>query len=411
MSTSDSSTFTNQSDKLSQPPKLRQANDSAEPGRPEPSFELNLDSFEAFMQFVKQHEEKEDNWYSQCSSTSQASRSHLPPTYRESDVAALGMNHLGGQSSCQKTTNQSTSYPLAHGCTSRGDHLKPPMSTPCEPEPDLHMQLRSSSPLDPHEAVSTPPVATAETTPIHTDAAALPMKSMVVDNNTSLEGSEEKQIKNIEEALHCFWLVSEHRMSQMQQDIAGLRAGLDSANLQQETINAKLEQTLALHDRSFHQATRAAETSIIALYGIKALDRSISKAHEEIKRKIDEVQTRLKDGLETLIELAPKTRKPQARKGAVETTVEPKASKRPKPPSKKRTSSAASNETQDVQDDLNFVTLQPFDLPPTIASTERSEISPPSPHFSHASMEQERHFLQLPRQEKKIRLCHDQPQP
>ncbi|KAJ1026274.1 hypothetical protein NDA16_002361 [Ustilago loliicola] len=173
---------------------------------------------------------------------------------------------------------------------------------------------------------------------------------------------EDDPLKKIEESIHCFWLVSENRMKQMQDELTNMASRVKASESEQKQISSHMSQVVPLQVQITEKAIRAAEERKLIFSRIKALEESTETWQNEFKKMLQEMQTEFRAGMETMLELAPKGRKPPAQKPTAETAAAASApapvpaggaksnNKRASPQSKKAAADAKKTKTQ-IKDD------------------------------------------------------------
>ncbi|GAC97869.1 hypothetical protein PHSY_005457 [Pseudozyma hubeiensis SY62] len=158
---------------------------------------------------------------------------------------------------------------------------------------------------------------------------------------------ESGRIKDIQESIHCFWLVSENRMARIQDDLNDVSTRLKTSFEEQRRIVSQIEQILPLQVQIAQKVVRAAEDRKLIFGRIKSLEESSAASQKNFQSTLEAMQAELRGGIESLQEIVTKPKRltppkpksdapvPTASTTATTTTSSTKSTKRPSPPRKK----------------------------------------------------------------------------
>lgn len=162
--------------------------------------------------------------------------------------------------------------------------------------------------------------------------------------------TETDLLKKVYDTTQCFWLVSENRMTVMQEELKVIKTRIDESGSELDSISSQVSQVLPLQIEITQKVVGAAEERRIIFARLKSLEESASMWQQEFKASLEAMRADFRAGMELMLELAPKARKPQIQK-SMEDTVVSKGNKRPSTPSKKATApKAKKGKTQEVID-------------------------------------------------------------
>ncbi|GAK67236.1 uncharacterized protein PAN0_017c5463 [Moesziomyces antarcticus] len=123
-------------------------------------------------------------------------------------------------------------------------------------------------------------------------------------------------LKNIEAAIQSFWLVSENRMQQMHEELRSVSVLVNSSHFGQEQTRRHVAEILALQVQITEKTVRAADERKFIFGRIKTLEEKMTTQHTQVQEALDLMRKELKEGLESIVELTQKGRKPPAAKSA-----------------------------------------------------------------------------------------------
>lgn len=158
---------------------------------------------------------------------------------------------------------------------------------------------------------------------------------------------ESSRLKDIQESIHCFWLVSENRTTQIQDDLTKMSTLLKGALEEQDKLNSQMRQVLPLQVEITQKVVRAAEDRKVIFGRLKSMQETSTAWQAELKHMLETMQTEVRAGMETMQASIAKSRKapqPRARSGTTgtaasvsvsSTTSSNKSGKRASPPRKK----------------------------------------------------------------------------
>ncbi|KAJ9476026.1 hypothetical protein PHBOTO_006107 [Pseudozyma hubeiensis] len=158
---------------------------------------------------------------------------------------------------------------------------------------------------------------------------------------------EAGRIKDTQESIHCFWLVSENRMARIQDDLNDVSTRLKTSFEEQRRIVSQIEQILPLQVQIAQKVVRAAEDRKLIFGRIKSLEESSAASQRDFQSTLEAMQAELRGSIETMQELVTKPKRPTPPKQKSDapvatasvttttTTSSNKSTKRPSPPRKK----------------------------------------------------------------------------
>lgn len=152
------------------------------------------------------------------------------------------------------------------------------------------------------------------------NGSSTPRPATSVGGNSS-SGSDSSRLKDIQESIHCFWLVSENRMSEIQHELSHVSTRLKDSLEVQERIDKQASQILPLQVEITQKVVRAADDRKVILGRIKLLEDSFVAWQNEVSTMLEAMQDEFRAGLETMQELATKSKKPSAPRAKAEPTV------------------------------------------------------------------------------------------
>ncbi|TKY88016.1 hypothetical protein EX895_003112 [Sporisorium graminicola] len=122
--------------------------------------------------------------------------------------------------------------------------------------------------------------------------------------------NESSRLRDIEESINCFWLVSELRMSQVQDELKDISARVGSGLVEKEQMSEQMAQVLPLQVEIAQKVVRAAEDRRVIYGRIKLLEEASAAWQKELKTMLEAMQAEFRAGMELVHEFAAKGRKP-----------------------------------------------------------------------------------------------------
>ncbi|SPC62050.1 uncharacterized protein UHOD_08203 [Ustilago sp. UG-2017b] len=263
-------------------------------------------SFDIYPLQLKQEESDSGSYNPTPLDTSIAALwTHLPPSYRSTEAFSSGSDSsyypsqtVSSQSSSSTLpSNVPTSEPTPNAAETILD-IWQPASAPCQP---AHLQY---TPGFPNSFTHMP------------SPSVKPVRTM--EDRQSMQRDDEP-LKKIEESIHCFWLVSENRMKQMQDELTGMATRLKASESEQNKISENMAQVMPLQVQMTEKAIQAVDERKLIFSRIKALEQSTETWQKEMNKTLQEMQSEFRAGIETMLELAPKGRKAPIPKPLAET--------------------------------------------------------------------------------------------
>lgn len=313
--------------------------------------------------------------------------SHFPPSYRSVEYTnGSNSSYVPSQSSSHTISSQSSSSTAP----STAPATEP---TPTVPYTFLDLWQPSNATAQPARLQYTPgfPDSFTEMHPGSDDPIPITVKPVRSTEVARSREGDEDSLKKIEESIHCFWLVSENRMKQMQDELTSMASRLKASESEQKQISSHMAQVVPLQVQITEKAIRAAEERKLIFSRIKALEESTETWQNDFKKMLQEMQFELRASIETMLESAPKGRKPPAQKSATEASASTAASasapasaagtkgnnKRASPQSKKTAANAKKTKTQSKDDnEEKAATQQSIGTPPELTLPKEEDKTP-----------------------------------
>ncbi|KAJ1036247.1 hypothetical protein NDA18_000112 [Ustilago nuda] len=301
-------------------------------------------SFDIYPLQLKQEESDSGSYNATPLDTSIAALSrHLPPSYRSTEAFSSGSDSsYSSYYPSQTVSSQSSSSTLPSTVpTSEATRnvaetivdIWQPASAPCQP---AHLEYTPGFPnsFTPGFPNSFTPMPSPSVKPVRT-----------MEVRQSMQRDHEP-LNKIEESIHCFWLVSENRMKQMQDELTGIATRLKASESEQNKMSENMAQVMPLQVQMTEKAIEAVNERKLIFSRIKALEQSTETWQKEMNKTLQEMHSEFRAGIETMLELAPKGRKapipkPLAEAASTASTSAPAAgaaktnNKRASPQSKK----------------------------------------------------------------------------
>ncbi|CDS81969.1 uncharacterized protein SPSC_00151 [Sporisorium scitamineum] len=245
---------------------------------------------------------------------------HCPPSYRALDMSIPSKGHSPNQAAIRASKQHSSSpssdarlpldwnwlqNPVNMPIPSRCDADKARLLQQQYPMSNVHTseRLRTSSQSD----VALPSSSTAD---IHASLSSTSSASSGRGQGPEARNSEANLLKELGDVIHCFWLVSEYRMSQVQDELNDVSARVKGAVLEQDQISAHMSQILPLQVEIIQKLVRAAEDRELIYGRIKSLEESSAAWQRGLKSMLEAMQSEFRAGMEVVHELAAKSKKP-----------------------------------------------------------------------------------------------------
>lgn len=265
-------------------------------------------SFDIYPLQLKQEESDSGSYNATPLDTSIAALwRHLPPSYRSTEAFSSGSD-----------SSYSSYYPSQTVSSQSASSTLPSTVPTSEPTPNaaetiLDIWQPASAPCQPAHLESTPGFPNSFT-PMPSPSVK-PVRTMEVRQSMQ---RDHEPLKKIEESIHCFWLVSENRMKQMQDELTGIATRLKASESEQNKISENMAQVMPLQVQMTEKAIEAVNERKLIFSRIKALEQSSETWQKEMNKTLQEMQSEFRAGIETMLELAPKGRKAPIRKPLAE---------------------------------------------------------------------------------------------
>ncbi|SAM85624.1 uncharacterized protein UBRO_08203 [Ustilago bromivora] len=253
-------------------------------------------SFDIYPLQLKQEESDSGSYNSTPLDTSIAALwTHLPPSYRSTEAFSSGSDSSYYPSQTVSSQSSSSTLPST---------VPTSEPTPNAAETILDIWQPASAPCQPAHLQYTPGFPNSFT---HMPSPSVkPVRTM--EDRQSMQRDDEP-LKKIEESIHCFWLVSENRMKQMQDELTGMATRLKASESEQNKISENMAQVMPLQVQMTEKAIQAVDERKLIFSRIKALEQSTETWQKEMNKTLQEMQSEFRAGIETMLELAPKGRK------------------------------------------------------------------------------------------------------
>ncbi|CBQ70152.1 conserved hypothetical protein [Sporisorium reilianum SRZ2] len=286
--------------------------------RVEPLSE-RIEPFEAWQAQFKQEEQDHDFPVPPLISTADAyNGSQRPISFRPHDVPTSSKGHPPHQAtngaSDQHSSLYSSNVDLAvdwNALQSLPDAQIPPrrgsQNGRLLQHPPYNFQASSSVRTAQHSDLAPPSSSLADLdATLSSTRSAISMRAPAPEPRDS----EPNRLKEIEESIHCFWLVSENRMSQVQDELRDISANTRGTLLEQEQMSLQMAQILPLQVEIAQKVVRAADDRRVIYSRIRSLEESSAAWQKELKTMLEAMQAEFRAGMEIVHELAAKGRKP-----------------------------------------------------------------------------------------------------
>lgn len=154
------------------------------------------------------------------------------------------------------------------------------------------------------------------------------------------------QLNRIEQSINSFWLVSENRLSIVQQELHAIACQVGSVQHIQEEANARVSDVVALQVEITQKTVNASQDRKMIFDRLKELEETNTANYLEMKKTLEAMLIEFREGMRTVIELAPKCRREQLTKVKAEKEGGKESGGKASPPSKKNTANAKKRKTQ-----------------------------------------------------------------